>query len=150
MKKTVFVIGICVIFMLMPAISAFPTINKTDTTSKTEPTPDYDGTFVGGIGLMYKEDGEWQFDYYGYLGGVYKNYNRFKFISGKLFDLDQVEVGSIKFITARSILVGRITNLDGQSAPIVGFLIYNDVHFAGRLMSLFGPAPHIWGQFTPN
>ena len=41
--------------------------------------------------------------------------------------------------------------MEGKRAPIVGFFFQNDNQlFAGRIMSLFGPAPHIWGEFTPN
>ncbi len=40
--------------------------------------------------------------------------------------------------------------MDGEKAPIVGFLFQNDQYFAGRIMSVFGPAPHIWGEYTPN
>jgi hypothetical protein len=35
--------------------------------------------------------------------------------------------------------------------PIIGFIFVNENNqFIGRIMSIIGPAPYIWGQFTPN
>ena len=46
--------------------------------------------------------------------------------------------------------IGRIENMNGEKAPIIGFLFYNEDYFIGRIMSFFGPAPHLWGIYTPN
>jgi hypothetical protein len=41
--------------------------------------------------------------------------------------------------------------LEGNRAPIVGFFFTNeDNYFMGRIISIFGPAPHIWGEFIDN
>jgi hypothetical protein len=40
--------------------------------------------------------------------------------------------------------------MNESKLPIVGFLFFNEQYFIGRIMSLFGPAPHIWGEYTPN
>ena len=151
MKKSLIIIGICAAFILMPAITALPVTMKSIRPSlQMTSTDDYDGTFIGGIGRMYKENEEWQFEYHGYLGGVYKDKNRYKILYGSTYNLDQEQTGTIIILNFRSILIGKITNQEGKSAPIVGFFLYNDENFAGRLMSLFGPTPHIWGKFTPN
>ncbi|MDH7507498.1 MAG: hypothetical protein QHH15_06935 [Candidatus Thermoplasmatota archaeon] len=140
MKKTLILIGLCTVFILMPAITALP----------TPPVEDYDGTFVGAFGRIYKdENGTWVKQPYGYLAGVYKAGN-FKRVFGNIYNLDQEQIGKIGFISRNKILVGRIENMEGAKAPIVGFLFQNDQYFVGRIMSVFGPAPHIWGEYTPN
>ena len=141
MKKTLILLGICAAFILMPVITAFPT-----------PTlEDYDGTFVGAFGRIYKdENGTWVNQAYGYLYGIYKQGN-FKIVYGNITNLEQEQIGTIAFISKNHILLGRIKNMDGAKAPIIGFLFQNDQnHFVGRIMSFFGPAPHIWGEYTPN
>jgi len=150
MKKTLIVIGICAAFALMPAITALSATKSIRSPLQTLPAEDYDGTFIGGLGRMYKENGEWQFEYHAYLAGVYKDKNRYKTLYGNIYNLDEEQVGNITIFNFRWILIGIIRNLEGGSAPIVGFLFTNDEKFAGRLMSLFGPAPHIWGQFDPE
>ena len=146
MKKTLIIAGVCSVLLLMPALSAVPF--KTT----TSPVPDYDGTFVGGIGQVYKEGEEWVFDAVGYIAGAYQNRNRVTILAGSVLDLDQQPTGNtIVLLKFKSIIFGRITNEEGNRAPVIGFLITNEENlFIGRLMSLFGPAPHIWGQFTPN
>ena len=154
MKKPIFLALICAVLFLMPAISAIPIKTTSTSEQKTLPLPpfdDYDGTFIGGIGRMYKENEEWQFEYYGYLGGVYKNQNKYKILAGNLYDINQEQIGTIVMYNFKSFVFGRVKNLQEQSAPIIGFLTINeDLKFAGRIMSIFGPAPNIWGEFIPN
>ena len=156
MKKTLITIGILAIFLSMPALIAMQSIEKTNNVPKAEKVlmepidPDYDGTFLGGLGRVYKdENGEWAYDTYAYIAGVYKD-ARLKRVFGKIYNLDQEEIGSFWFINGRKILIGRIIGPDGGKAPIVGFLFYNEQYFIGRIMSIVGPAPNIWGEYTPN
>ena len=158
MKKTLILIGICAVLMSMPAMSAFSTTTesiKKDTTEKVTDlplpvVPDYDGTFIGALGELYKDGDEWIKNPSAYIAGVYRD-RHYKIMVGNIYNLDEEQIGTIKIISTRKILVGRIENMDGGSAPIVGFLIdIGEDYFAGRLMSLFGPAPHMWGQYTPN
>jgi len=152
MKKPILLAIICAVLFLLPACGALPIKTTRNIEEKTSALPleDYDGTWVGGFGRMYKEGDEWQFEYHGYLAGVYKNKNRFRILAGNVYNIDQEQIGTIAMYNFKSIIYGRIKNMQGQSAPIVGFLITNENNkFAGRLMSLFGPAPHIWGEFTP-
>jgi len=160
MKKTLIIIGICAVLILMPALTAFPntTIRPIKQTTPPEqlkylPTPtmdDYDGTFLGALGLISKnENEEWVFDAHAYLAGVYKLgvYNK---LYGYIYNLDEEQIGYIGAYFGHKIILGWIKNMEDQKAPIIGFLFYNEDYFAGRIMSLFGPAPHIWGQYTPN
>ena len=153
MKKTIVLAGLCAVIFLMPAFSALPiktTSNYQQKIPIAKPLEDYDGTWVGGYGKIIPGE-EWQFEYFGYLGGVYKIENRYKVIAGNVYNLDQEQIGTIVLYNFKSIILGRISNMDGQKAPVIGFLkIFENNFFAGRLMSLFGPAPHIWGEFTPN
>ncbi|MCX6667849.1 MAG: hypothetical protein NTV74_06420 [Euryarchaeota archaeon] len=159
MKKKLLIIGICALFVLMPTLVATPGQNsakkiKPQIEVPSLPTPvldDYDGTFVGAIGRVYKaENGSWVKEARGYLAGVYKSVGKYKRVLGYLYNLNQTQVGYIGFISANKFLVGKIKNMQNQSAPIVGFIFYNEEYFIGRIMSFFGPAPHIWGAYTPN
>jgi len=150
MKKTIFLAGICAVLFLMPAFCALPIKTANNSEQKILPTlEEYDGTWIGGFGRIIPGE-EWQFQYYGYLGGVYKNKQYFTIFAGNIYNLDQEQTGTIFMYNFKSVVFGKIKNMEGQGAPIVGFLIKNeDNFFAGRIMSLFGPAPHIWGKLTP-
>lgn len=158
MKKTLIIIGICALLISMPALTAFPitkfnpTINLPEelTSIQTLPAPEYDGTFVGGLGNIYKENGEWKVDTYAYLAGVYKVGIRFNKLYGKIFNLDEEEIGEIAAYFGHKIIIGWIKGEEDKKAPIIGFLFYNEEKFLGRIMSMFGPAPHIYGEYTPN
>ena len=160
MKKTLIIIGMCVMLLSMPVLTAFPAAianqgnisNQSDEKiiSQTPCVGDYDGTFVGGIGRISKENGEWSFDAHGYLAGVYKKGMRFNKLHGKIYDLNEEQIGYIEAYFGHKIILGHIKDMQGHEAPIIGFLFYNDENFAGRIMSFFGPAPHVWGEYTPN
>jgi hypothetical protein len=159
MKKTWIVIGICSLLLALPTIPAVPyhttkTIKPICSTEEfpTLPTPsaeNYDGTFVGAFGVIYKENDEWANETWGYLAGVYKGGNR-KRLYGNIYNLDEEQIGTIGAFFGQSITIGRIENMNGEKAPIIGFLFYNEDYFVGRIMSFFGPAPHLWGIYTPN
>jgi hypothetical protein len=156
MKKTLFVIGIIAVLISMPAMTAFPTTDKIpnfprpEKTLYTAPAEDYDGTFIGGIGEIYKdESGEWAYDVHAYLAGVYRG-GKYKLVLGHIYNLDEEQIGSIGFVSGNHILVGKVRDMNEEEAPIVGFLFYQDNLFIGRIMSFFGPAPHIFGEYTPN
>ncbi len=151
MKKSIILALICATLFLMPEISALPI--KTVSISKQEilPLPDYDGTFIGGYGFIFKENDKWQYEYEGYLAGVYKNNDKFTILYGNIYTLEKEQIGNMTILTVKSVLIGKIYNMIGGRLPVVGFLLTNkDNFFMGRLMSLFGPALHIWGKFTPN
>jgi hypothetical protein len=159
MKKTLIIIGICSLLLLLPAITAIPnttsrTIKQTvpPEQDKDLPTPvldNHDGTFLGALGVIYKDDNdEWVFEASAYLAGGYKlgYYNK---LYGYIYNLDEEQVGYLGAVFGNKIILGWIMNMEEEKAPIIGFLFYNDEYFAGRIMSLFGPAPHLWGQYTP-
>jgi hypothetical protein len=155
MKKRIILAAICAVLFLMPAFSALPIKKTSASEQKTLPLPtvDSDGTFVGGFGRMYKENNEWQFEYYGYLAGIYQNKNKYKILAGNIYkDINgQEQIGTIVMYNFKSFVVGKIKNMEGKGAPITGFLIIReDLKFAGRIMSVSGPAPNIWGELKPN
>jgi hypothetical protein len=131
----------------MPVLSALQTTQKPSLLFP--PLEDYDGTFVGGIGHLFKQGGEWQFNYYAYMAGVYK-LGMYKKLYGYIYNLEEEQIGSIGAYFGHKIIIGYIENMQGQRAPLIGFLFWNDTNFAGRIMSVFGPAPHIIGEYTPN
>ena len=153
MKKYLFLIVICSILIAMPVFSAAPVRTNENLLSKTLaplPEEEYDGTFIGGLGQLYKENDEWQYDVYSYIAGLYRDRN-YKILYGNIYNLDQEEIGTITMISSRFFLIGRITDLEGNKAPIIGFIFdYDDDNFIGRIMSILGPAPHMWGQYIPN
>jgi len=147
MKKTLFVIGLCAVLLSMPTLLALPTPQKTSLLFP--PIEDYDGTFVGGLGRLFKQNGDWQFTYHAYLAGVYKN-GAYKKIYGYIYNLDEQQIGYIGAHFGHKIIFGYVENMQGHRSPIIGFLFWNNENFAGRIMSMIGPAPHIIGQYTPN
>jgi len=154
MKKALFIIGILAILISMPAMTAIQLSEKSTKftvpeTIKPQPDSEYDGTFIGGVGFVYRQDGEWQFDTHAYIVGVYKGGNYVRVFSW-IYNLDEERIGSMWFISGNYILVGQISDMNESKLPIVGFLFFNEQYFIGRIMSLFGPAPHIWGEYTPN
>lgn len=153
MKKILFIIVISVVLFLMPIISSTSVKTNVSHISKTIATPlvdDYDGTFVGGMGRVYKEDGEWQYEVNSYIGGVYRDRN-YKTLYGNIYNLDEEKIGTLTMISNKIFLIGRITDLEDHKAPITGLIFdYGEDKFIGRIMSLFGPAPHIFGKYTPN
>ena len=155
MKKLLIIIGICAVLISMPAMSALsiPTVKETkpiERNLKAPVVPDYDGTFIGGLGRIYKDGEEWQYDVWSYIAGVYKDGN-LKILYGNIYNLDEEQIGSIVMLSRSKILIGRITGMEGGKLPIVGFIIdFDEDNFIGRLMSIFGPAPHMYGQYIPN
>jgi hypothetical protein len=147
MKKTLFLIGICAVVLLVPAISAVQTTQKPSLLFP--PLADYDGTFVGGIGRLYKQGGEYQFDYYAYMSGVYK-LGAYKKLYGTIHNLEEEQIGTIRAYFGHKIIIGYLENINGQRAPMIGFLLWNDANFAGRIMTTFAPVAHIIGEYTPN
>jgi hypothetical protein len=154
MKKTIFIISLCAVLISMPAFSAFSAKNihipNQVKSLKTPTITEYDGTFAGGLGRLWKEGEEWQYEVYSYIVGVYKE-DVYKILYGNIYNLEEEQIGTILMINFRFFLIGRITNMEEQKAPIVGFIIdVDEDNFIGRLMSIFGPAPHMWGQYIPN
>ena len=155
MKKTLIIIGICAVLISIPSMSAFetaeisPSMAIPEKNFITPPIAGYDGTFVGGLGRLYKKGSEWQFDYYAYLAGVYK-LGVYKKLYGYIYNLDEEQIGYISAYFGHKIIIGNIEDMQNHRAPIIGFLLWNDAHFAGRIMSFFGPAPHVIGEYIPN
>jgi rRNA processing protein Gar1 len=70
---------------------------------------------------------------------------------GNIYNTDEEQIGTIVMLSKNKLMIGRISNMEENKAPIVGFIInYDEDNFIGRLMSLFGPAPHMWGKYIPN
>jgi hypothetical protein len=154
MKKTLIIIGLCTLLVSMPAFSAYSannmSLSNVRKSLKTPTVPDYDGNFVGGLGRVWKEGEEWQYEVNSYIAGRYKE-GFYKILYGNIYNLEEEQIGTIIMIKFRIFLIGRITNMEEQKAPIVGFIIdFDEDNFIGRLMSLFGPAPHMWGRYIPN
>ena len=147
MKKTVLVIGLCTVLLSMPTLFALPTTQKTS--QLFSPIGNYDGTFVGGLGRLYKQNGQWQFDYHAYLAGVYKN-GAYTKLSGYIYNLNEQQIGYIGVYFIHNTIYGYIKDMQSHQSPIIGFLFWNNENFAGRIMSTIGAAPNIIGKYTPN
>jgi hypothetical protein len=147
MKKTLFVIGLCAVLLSMPTLLAFPTLQKTSLLFPQ--IKDNDGTFVGGLGRLYRQSGEWQFDYHSYLAGVYKN-GVYKKLYGYIYDLNEQQIGYIGGYFGHKIIYGYVEDMQSHRLPMIGFLFWNNENFAGRIMSMIGSGPNIIGQYTPN
>jgi len=156
MKKMWLIIVIATILISTPTMTAIQVLEEQINFPKSietiqTPNPDeYDGTFVGGIGYVYKDENDsWAFDTHAYIAGVYKT-GRYKRVFGNIYNLDKEQIGSMWFISNYYILFGRIQGMDEYKLPIVGFIFFNEHYFIGRIMSFVGPVPNIWGEYTPN
>ncbi len=147
MKKTLFFIGLCVVLLSMPTLIALPITQKTSLLFPQ--SGDYDGTFVGGLGRLYRQNGEWQFNYHSYLAGVYKN-GPYKKIYGYIYNLNEQQIGYIGGYFGQKIIYGYIEDMQSHRLPMIGILYWNNENFAGRIMSTIGSAPNIIGQYVPN
>ncbi len=147
MKKTLFLIGLCVVLLSMPTLIALPITQKTSLLFPQ--SGDYDGTFVGGLGRLYRQNGEWQFNYHSYLAGVYKN-GAYKKIYGYIYNLNEQQIGFIGGYFGQKIIYGYIEDMQSHRLPMIGILYWNNENFAGRIMSTIGSAPNIIGQYVPN
>jgi len=101
MRRMLFIIGILACLLSMPAVIAMQTVEKTSSIPSPEKTltppsvPDYDGTFLGGLGEIYKdENDEWQFDTQAYIAGVYKSGRRLRVFSN-IYNLDEEKIGKL-------------------------------------------------------
>jgi len=152
-KKILFLFGIVSILILMPVISSIPlnVSNKEISQINTIEDEDYDGTFIGGLGHVYKENNEWTYDTSAYIAGVYKNGARANRMYANIYNLEEEQIGNIAAYYGHRLIFGFIRDMQGTKAPIIGFIFINEEDlFAGRIMSVVGPAPHIYGKFTPN
>ncbi len=68
--------------------------------------------------IIYKENDKWQFEYNGYLGGVYKNKNKYKILVLEIsMILNQEQIGTYdNSYNFKSFLIGKIKNMDGKGA----------------------------------
>jgi hypothetical protein len=155
MKKILVIIGVLTILFTMPVISSIrimekPTILQNfENKLLTPPSPDDDGTFVGGLGRLYLKNGNWEFDAYAYIKGSYK-LGVFTRLAGAITDSAYQQIGYMLAFFGSRIIIGFLQDMESHRAPMIGFLMWNDGEFAGRIMTMFGPATHIIGQYSPN
>jgi len=143
MKKYVIVFALCAFFVMLSSVTALslPTL---ESVQYVAPIPRWDGEFIGAYGRVITTEEGRDFEAHGYIVGVYKGARRGRFY-GNVYNLEEEQIGTIGAYFGKYILVGHVENLEGRKAPIVGFLLRNETMFFGRIMSLFGPAPHIIG-----
>ena len=163
MKKILVALMICILFTSMSITTAANISVKKSPNDKEQvipriavpiikdlkyekPVGDWDGEFVGAYGRVITTDQGRDFEKYGYIAGVYSGDNRGK-IFGNIYNLDKEKIGSFGAYFGDMYLIGKVKNMEGKHVPIVGFLLHNETMFFGRVMSLFGPAPHIIGRY---
>ena len=155
MKRKLIIIGILLLLTSMPVISSYQINKKPSNRTYFEknltppPLQGYDGTFVGGLGQLYKENGEWKFNAYAYLAGVYK-LGVYKKLVGYIYDKNEQQIGSIFAFFGSKLIIGILSDMENHRAPMIGFFMWNDEEFAGRILTMYGPATHIIGEYTPN
>jgi len=149
MKKTLLIIGLCIVLLSMPTILAFPTTNKP--TPLFNPNKMSDGTFVGGLGRGHWGNGFQIDSIYNYIYGVYYS-GPFTRILGEITNLENEKMGEISVYMLSTIFFGYTRDLQGQQGIIIGFVMeHKSNHFVGRIFFCnFKPAPHIWANLIPN
>lgn len=149
MKKIVYAIVLCAMFLSMPMALAFPPPQSHSLLCS--PLAFSDGTFVGGVGKGHMAGGSFQIDtVYAYMQGVYSSFIVFIKFSGELTNTDHVKIGTISAFVVQNIVIGN-TNIQGQRTSLIAVLMRkNHDQFVGRIVGRPGPASHIWGQFIPS
>ncbi|UCB59241.1 MAG: hypothetical protein JSV67_02820 [Thermoplasmatales archaeon] len=122
---------------------SFPTMEDLN---YKKPPDEWDGEFIGAYGRAIISEDEKDFETYGYIAGIFIGGDKGQ-LYGKIFNLEEEEIGVFGAYYGKSFIIGKVQNLDGKNAPIIGFLLRNETLFFGRIMSLFGPAPHIIGKY---
>lgn len=137
MKK----IALLVCFML----AAIP-IATAATTTRTQPTLDPTGTFIGSIG--YRSGGNWTS--VGAINGTYELRNRGgRFTGDWSIQFQNTSAnGTMRGVFHPPFFFGRVSVNSGRHAPIVGFLVARNNTFGGRFMAPIGPALYYKGNFT--
>ena len=105
----------------------------------TEPPEWADGIFAGVWGVGNDS-------FLGYFAGFYhqKNTNR-GFYAGVWNTTDNSQTGSIIAFYSSIFTLGRINITEGNKFPVVGFLLLNQTHLAGRIMTVAGPPVWMYG-----
>ncbi len=149
MKKTLFSIIVCAVLLSMPTLLAFQPTNRPSLLFS--PQKMSDGTFAGGLGTGHWGNGFHIDNVYAYMNGVYTS-GAFIRILGEITDPDDKNIGEIRAFILSKIFFGYTRNIQGQMAPIFGFLVeHRNSEFSGRIIfSTFKPAPHFWGYMIPN
>jgi hypothetical protein len=148
MKKTLFIIGLCAVFLSMPTLLAFPTTNKPSLLFT--PQKMSDGTFAGGLGRGHWGNGKFNIDtVYAYMSGLYSSSVYIK-ISGDIIK-NYEKIGEISAFIIYKIIFGYTKNVLGLRTTMFGYIMRNQNNqFVGRIMSINIPASHIWGYLIPN
>jgi len=149
MKKTLFIIGLCIVLLSMPTILAFPTSNKPSLLFHHQEMSD--GTFAGGLGRGHWGNGFHIDTVYAYMSGVYTSGTYIK-ISGEITNTDDEKIGEIRAFLISTFIFGYTKDMQGHPSLIFAILKeHRNNQFAGRIIfSKFKPAPHIWGYLIPN
>ena len=140
--KKILILAVCLILASIPAITA-ATAPRTQTQPILAPT----GSFAGTIG--YKNSGG-NWTAVGTINGTYTlRTHGGRFTGNWSITLQNTSAsGTMRGAFLKPFFIGRAAITDGRHAPIVGFLFSRNDTFAGRFMSVAGPALYFKGTFT--
>jgi len=149
MKKTLLVIIFSAVLLSMPTLIAFQTNNSPSLFFP--PFKMSDGTFAGGLGSGHWGNGFHIDNVFAYMNGVYMS-GAFIRLVGEINNPDDDKIGDIRAFIFSKIFFGYTRDLQGQMAPIFGFLVERrSDEFSGRIIfSTYKSAPHFWGFMIPN
>jgi len=145
MKKIIIIMGICVLIAGMTTASAAPGLLSV---FQTPDDIEWDGTFSGNTGYY---DGEDWVEVAAIQGNFKEAENRpIGFFQGTVAGPNNT--GNIAGFYGRHLVLGRVSNDEGGKLPIIGFIGFNTTsqQFAGRWMSLIGPALYFGGNYVYN
>jgi hypothetical protein len=149
MKKKIFIVLFCAVFLLMPTVMAFQTSSKSSILFS--PLKLSDGTFAGGLGKGHWGNGFHIDTVSAYMSGVYSS-GAFIRISGEITNTDDEKIGEIRAYILSKFFLGYTRSIKGQMAPIFGLIVeHRNDEFSGRIIfNMFNSAPHMWGYMIPN
>ena len=149
MKKTMYAIGLCAMFLSMPIVLAFPPPQSQSLLYS--PLAFSDGTFVGGLGSGRLIGGSFQIDtVYAYMQGVYSSFIVFIKFSGELTNTDHVKIGTINAFRVQNIIIGNL-QIQGNQIRLIAILSPSQNNpFVARIVGRPGPVTHMWAQLIPS
>jgi hypothetical protein len=105
--------------------------------------PDWaDGWYLG---IWFDKTGD-EYTFLGFLAGYYHQGARTRgYYAGVWNTTDNATVGGMGGIAFGIWTFGRIQVKDGPKIPYSGFLLHNETHFIGRIMSFVGNPVYMYG-----
>lgn len=113
----------------------------------TEDAPEWaDGYYLG---FWFEKVGA-EYNLLGYMAGFYHKWNSYNgYYAGVWNNTDNTTVGAMGGLALGFYTIGRIILSEENKIPYAGFLLKNETHYLGRIMSFVGDPVYMYGKHFP-